>query len=65
MSDKPTFEGEHLVPQVNTGFNADFVGEVFDHQYVASFVCWQLHLQSVHPASWQHADNSRESFMVE
>jgi len=37
---KLTFEGEDLIPQINTGFDADFFGQVFDGQDVASFVGW-------------------------
>jgi len=54
----PTFESEHLVPQVNAGFNADLLGEMPDSEHVTSFVRRHFHPHSVHPARCQQADNN-------
>ena len=35
-----TFEGEYLIPQVDTSFDADFLGQMFDRQDVTCFVRW-------------------------
>jgi len=51
---KLTFEGEHLIPQVNTGVSTDFFGEMFDRQDVASLVWWQLQFHQMQLCTWQH-----------